>query len=62
MKKTWLATLSLSLCMGFAAVGCGDDEDEKKDGVSIMAPGVDVEAGKLTQGTAGSAAAPSDAE
>lgn len=55
MKKTWIATLCLSLCVGFAAVGCGDDGDDDKE-VEIKTPGVKVEAGELTQGVAGAAA------
>ena len=55
MKTTWLATMCLSLCVGFAAVGCGDDGDDDKE-VEIKAPGVNVEAGELTQGVAGAAA------
>jgi hypothetical protein len=63
MKKTWLTTTILSLCLGFAAVGCGDDEDEDKD-VMIKAPGVNVEAGELKQGgaTAGRAAVSGEAK
>jgi hypothetical protein len=60
MKKTWLASLCLSLCVGFAAVGCGDDGDDDKD-VKVDVPGVKVQAEELTQGVAG-AAAPAEAE
>jgi hypothetical protein len=56
MKKTFLSTLALSLYLGFAAIGCGDDEDKDDSDVSIKAPGVDVEAGKLTRGAAGAQA------
>lgn len=55
MKKTWLASLCLSLCVGFAAVGCGDDEDDNDKEVKVDVPGVQVQAEEL-QGAAGAAA------
>jgi hypothetical protein len=56
MKKTWLASLCLSLCVGFAAVGCGDDEDDNDKEVKVDVPGVQVNAENLQQGVAGAAA------
>jgi hypothetical protein len=56
MKKTWLASLCLSLCVGFAAVGCGDDEDDNDKEVKVDVPGVQVNAEELQQGAAGAAA------
>ena len=55
MTKKLLTTLGLSICLGLAAIGCGDDDDDDKNDVSIKAPGVDVKADGLT-GAAGAAA------
>lgn len=53
MKTSMLGVVCLALTLGLA-IGCGDDEPEEDNAVSVDAPGVDVAVEEL--GAAGSAA------
>jgi hypothetical protein len=58
MMKSVVGMLCCSLGISLAAIGCGDDEDEKK-GVSVETPGADVEVKaeqKALEGSQGAAA------
>jgi hypothetical protein len=57
MKKSTMSAMCLGLMLGFAATGCGDDDDDKK--AEINTPGADVTIKKLS---AAGAAAPATEE
>jgi hypothetical protein len=58
--KSMITALCVSLSLAAASFGCGDDDDEKDEGVSIQTPGADVNVkAEKAEGVAGSAASTS---